>query len=224
MRTTRLLTMTSVLFFVAGFSPVAGCGATKILVAERVFGQAKRDQLVSRVKDARDQQEAAKQQFASAFDEFKAVTGATDTDLEAKYKKIQKEYDRSESKAEGVRTRIADVERVASALFKEWEAELAQYSSANLKQASERELTQTKDRYARLIGAMKGAEGKMTPVLAAFKDQVLYLKHNLNARAIAALQGNVDQLQGEIGTLINEMEASIAEANSFIDQIGKTPG
>jgi hypothetical protein len=214
-------------FFLASLcvlaASVGGCGSTRMVVAEKVFGQAKREQLVSRVKDARDQQEEAKEQFASAFEEFKAVTGATDAELEARYKKIQREYDRSESKAEGVRSRIRDVERVAGALFKEWEGELGQYSSATLREASERELAQTKERYGQLIGAMKQAEGKMAPVLTAFKDQVLYLKHNLNARAIAALQGNVDQLQGEIGTLIREMEASIAEANSFIDQIGKKP-
>lgn len=213
--------------FLAGLcvlaTSVGGCGSTRMMVAEKVFGQAKREQLVSRVKDARDQQEEAKEQFASAFEEFKAVTGATDAELESKYKKIQREYDRSESKAEGVRSRIRDVERVAGALFKEWEGELGQYSSATLREASERELAQTKDRYGQLIGAMKQAEGKMAPVLTAFKDQVLYLKHNLNARAIAALQGNVDQLQGEIGSLIREMEASIAEANAFIDQIGKKP-
>ena len=36
----------------------------------------------------------------------------------------------------------------------------------------------------------------MKPVLAAFHDQVLVLKHNLNARAIASLEGTAVTLQG----------------------------
>ncbi len=66
---------------------------------------------------------------------------------------------------------------------------------------------------------MKAAEAKMDPVLAAFHDQVLYLKHNLNARAIASLQVTAGQIQSDVGSLVKEMEAAIAEANAFIDQM-----
>lgn len=52
---------------------------------------------------------------------------------------------------------------------------------------------------------------------AAFYDQVLFLKHNLNARAIASLKGNVASIESDIAVLIREMEASIREANRFID-------
>jgi Protein of unknown function (DUF2959) len=54
-------------------------------------------------------------------------------------------------------------------------------------------------------------------VLAAFKDQVLFLKHNLNARAISSLQQNADQIQSDVARLVREMEASIKEANEFIE-------
>jgi hypothetical protein len=205
----------------AGVSCVAGgCSSTTIAIKEKM-GIPKREQLVARVKDARDGQQEAKQQFASALHEFMAVTGASGGDLEAKYDKLRKEYERSESRAEMVHSRIKDVERVAEALFKEWKAELAQYSSESMRQASQRELEATRVRYDGLIGAMRAAAAKMQPVLAAFKDQVLFLKHNLNARAIASLQGNVAQIQTDVGNLIRDMEASIAEANAFIDQMQK---
>ena len=197
------------------------CSSTTIAIKESL-GIPKRDQLVARVKDARDEQQQAKQQFASALEEFLSVTGVSGGDLEAKYSKLKREYERSESRAEGVHGRIKDVERVADALFKEWKAELSQYSSDNLRQASQKELDATRSRYDALLGAMKSAESKMQPVLAAFKDQVLFLKHNLNARAIASLQGNVAQIQSDVGILIKDMEASIAEANSFIDQMQKS--
>jgi len=62
---------------------------------------------------------------------------------------------------------------------------------------------------------------KIDPVLTAFRDQVLFLKHNLNARALAALQNELDAIQTDVASLIREMEASIAEANAFIDAMNR---
>lgn len=195
-----------------------GCSSTRIALGE-AFGYEKREQLVDRVEDARDGQQAAKQQFASALDEFLALTGTGGGDLEAAYSRLSKQYERSKDKAETVSKRIDDVERVADALFKEWKAELKEYQSDDLRRASERQLADTRDRYDELLAVMHRAEASMQPVLAAFSDQVLFLKHNLNARAIASLDNQAAALQSEIGSLIAEMEASIAEANAFIDQM-----
>lgn len=180
------------------------------------FGYHKRDLLVSRVKDARDAQENAKEQFKSALEKFSEVTDFKGGKLEAKYNELNTELEKSESKAKAVRKRIADVESVAKALFDEWKSELDQYSNEKLRRASEQKLDQTRQRYSYLIGAMKRAETKIEPVLVAFRDQVLFLKHNLNAQAIASLQSELASVEADIASLIKEMEASIAEADAFI--------
>ncbi len=204
---------------VAVVLPSAGCSSASIAIRERL-GYAKREQLVDRVQEARDGQEQAKAQFASTLEEFKALTGYDGGDLEKVYTRLKRDYERSERAAGDVKGRIRSVERVSSALFREWESELDQYSSPSLRDASAVQLRETKDRYRRLITAMKDAEARMDPVLAAFRDQVLFLKHNLNARAIASLDQTVLALQGEVDRLIAEMNASIAEANAFIDAMG----
>ncbi len=201
-----------------GIASVSGCSSTMIAVKDKL-GYARRDQLSDKVQITRDSQEEAKKQFESALAEFIAVTGATDKDLEAKYNALKKEYDRAESRASTVRSRITETDRVASSLFAEWQTELGQYSDANLRASSESQMNDTKARYAQLIGAMRAASSKMDPVLGKFKDQVLFLKHNLNARAIASLQGNVASIQSDVSGLIKDMEASIAEANRFIEQM-----
>ena len=120
-----------------------------------------------------------------------------------------------------VRNRIASVEDVAEDLFAEWQQELNQYTNSKLKQSSARKLRETKSKYAQLIAAMKRAERKMDPVLSAFQDQVLYLKHNLNAQAIVSLQGELVSIETDVAGLIKEMEASIKEADTFINSIEK---
>lgn len=198
---------------------VKGCESTKIAMKEMV-GIAKRDQLVARVKDTKESQEEAKVQFESALAEFVAVTGVKPGEIESQYAKMKKAADASESRAKAVSDRIAATDTVATKLFKEWEAELAQYQNAEMRSASERQLADTKAQYATLLGKMKAAEATMTPVLAAFKDQVLFLKHNLNARAVASLSETVRGIEGDVAKLIADMNASIAEANAFIEQLG----
>ena len=185
------------------------------------FGRHKRDLLVDRVQDARDAQQDAKQQFQSALEKFSAVVDFSGGQLEEKYNQLNSELEKSESKAKAVRKRTGSVEDVAEALFDEWESELGQYTNEKLRRSSQQKLEQTRQRYAQLIGAMKRAEAKIDPVLSAFRDQVLFLKHNLNAQAIASLHDELASVETDIGSLIREMEASIAEADAFISAMAK---
>jgi len=188
------------------------------------LGYPKRDLLVSRVQQARDSQQEAKEQFQSALEHFSAVVHFRGGELEAKYTQLSAELDRSEARAHTVHQRIAAVEEVAEALFKEWEAELAQYTQETLRRASARQLAQTRQRYTPLMRTMKRAEAKMEPVLAAFRDQVLFLKHNLNARAIASVRQEGVAVETDITALIRAMEAAIAEADAFIKALDQGQG
>jgi hypothetical protein len=200
---------------------LVGCQSTYFAAWEKL-GYHKRDILVERVGKARDGQESAKTQFQTTLQKFKSVTGFSGGDLEAKYTELSKEYDRCESRAGAVSTQINSVDDVAQALFKEWQGELEQYSSGDLKAKSAEELRATKARYGQLLAAMRTAESKMKPVLAAFHDQVLFLKHNLNAQAIASLEKTNVSLQGDVDKLIADMQKSIEESNKFISSM-KTP-
>ena len=211
------LTFGGVLALVLG---LGACQSAYYKTMEK-FGYHKRDILVERVQEARDSQEEAKDQFRSALDRFSAVLGVPGGDLTDKYESLNAEYEASEKRAEEVRDRISSVQDVAGALFDEWEAELRQYSSAELRKSSERKLRDTRKQYTQLMGAMKRAEAKLDPVLAAFRDQVLYLKHNLNAQAIASLKGELRSVEADVGKLIREMEASISEADAFIQAMAK---
>jgi hypothetical protein len=198
-----------------------GCQRAYFRALESV-GVHKRDVLASRVERARDSQQEAKEQFGSALERFSEVLGTGDGDLEEKYQLLDAELARSEAKATAVHDRIDLVEDVAKELFREWRSELDQYSNAELRRASERQLNDTDARYEQLIAAMKRAEKKVDPVLSAFRDQVLFLKHNLNAQAVASLSAELDSIEIGVARLINEMNVSIAEADRFIAELRST--
>ncbi len=172
--------------------------------------------MVDRVQAAQTAQEKAKEAFQDALEQFTDVVDVDGGKLEAKYKKLNRAFIRSEERAQEVRDRIEKVESVAEALFKEWRGEFRQYTSPDMRRQSQRQYDETLREYQKLISTMKAAAATMDPVLNAFRDQVLFLKHNLNARAIASIQVEAQRIQSQVADLINDMEVSIAEAEAFI--------
>jgi hypothetical protein len=195
-----------------------GCSSTYYGAMEKV-GVHKRDIMVDRVEKARDSQEEAQEQFKSALEQFDSVVKLKETDLKKAYDKLNAEYENSEEAAEEVSDRIDKVESVAGALFDEWQEELDLYQNKELRNSSKEQLRKTKSRYREMLASMHQAEKSMDPVLKIFRDNVLYLKHNLNAQAIGSLQAEFANLQGEINTLVKKMNVAIESSNKFIADI-----
>ena len=194
---------------------LGGCSSLYYNTMEKL-GFEKRDILVDRVENARDSQNDAQETFRSSLERFHSVVDTPDTDLKERYAEISDAYEDSKSSAEDVRDRIDKVEDVAEALFDEWEDELGEYESDSLRRSSEQQLDETRTQYSQLISRMHDAEERMDPVLEAFQDQVLYLKHNLNAQAIGSLENELVGIRQDVDALIRNMEQSIAESEAFI--------
>lgn len=197
---------------------LAACQSALYSAAEKI-GFHKRDILVNRVELSRDAQGEAQETFQSALEQLTALIDYDGGDLEKIYKETDRNYTRAESAADNVRKRVEAVEDVAEALFKEWEAEIKEYGSASLKASSQRKLDATRERYAVTIGTMRASTRKMDPVLASLKDNVLYLKHNLNAQAVSAIRIEFETIERDIRVLIEDMQRSMASSQAFIDSM-----
>jgi hypothetical protein len=197
---------------------LCGCSTIYYDTMEKL-GVHKRDIMVDRVKAARDTQNEAKEQFLTAMEQFKSVVNFPGGDLEKEYTKLNATLQKSESKAAEVRNRIRSVEDVSEALFSEWRSEIKQYSSDALRKSSQQKYDATRKKYNELIRAMKKAEAKLEPALVPLRDQVLFMKHNLNARAIAGLSNELITVQANVDRLVRDMESAIAEADAFISAL-----
>lgn len=204
-----LLALTTIIF------GLSSCSSVYYGTMEKM-GVHKRDIMVDRVQEARDTQREAKEQFLTAMEQFKSVVNFQGGNLEKEYNKLNATLKNTEAEAANVRNRIDAVEDVSEALFSEWRAEIKQYSSDSLGQASQRKYVVTQMKYEGLIQAMKKAEAKLEPALVPLRDQVLFMKHNLNARAITGLSNEVISVQTNVDRLVRDMESAIAEADKFI--------
>jgi DNA repair exonuclease SbcCD ATPase subunit len=202
---------------------VTGCQSVYYGTLEQ-FGVHKREILIERIESAQEAQEEGQQQFKDALEQFQAVVNFDGGDLEVIYQDLDAEYEDSLAAATKIRDRISAVESVADALFSEWQAELDQYTNENLRRDSERQLTQTQSRFSRLMTSMHNAEKTLDPVLNSLKDNVLYLKHNLNARAITSLKGEMGTVNADISNLIKAMQKAINESEVFIVKMRQGTG
>ncbi|MFT4519269.1 MAG: hypothetical protein ACI9JM_001660 [Halioglobus sp.] len=197
---------------------LVGCQSAYYGAAEQV-GYHKRDILVDRVEDSRDAQKEAQEQFQSALEQLSELTNFDGGDLEDMYEAMADEYEDSVDAAAAVTERIDAVDHVSGALFDEWQDEIEQYSNARLKADSQGKLRETQKRYDGMIKALRKSEAKMEPVLASLKDNVMYLKHNLNARAVASLKVEFGAIEDDIEALILEMRKAIESSDAFIESM-----
>lgn len=197
---------------------LSGCARTYYIAMEK-FGVEKRDILASRIDDTKKAQNEAKEQFKSALEQYRSVVAVDGGDLEQVYDRLNKEYKDSVASAEAVKQRVDAVESVAEDLFREWEREVGEYADAGLRARSKTLLGQTRADYARLMTTMRDAEQTLDPVLRLFNDQVLFLRHNLNARAIGSLEAELESIERATANLIREMERAIDEATRFVSNM-----
>lgn len=193
------------------------CGCSSLYYSSmKKLGREKRDILVSRIQDGKKAQDQAAQQFKTALEAFQEVTKFDGGDLEKIHKKLNKQLEDAEDRAKKVHDRIESIDKVANDLFQEWSGEIDKMSSGRLQEESRRLLRDATQRHQNLIRQMRSSEDKMAPVVQAFRDQVLFLKHNLNARAIQSLKKSVLEIDDDVKALILDLEKSNQEADKTI--------
>ncbi|MBT8093050.1 MAG: DUF2959 domain-containing protein [Gammaproteobacteria bacterium] len=197
---------------------LVGCASVQYSALEKV-GIHKRDILVDSVEDARDAQSETQQHLVTAYEELSALIGYEGGELEKQYKRLSKEVEKSSETIEELDDHLVDIDRVSEDLFEEWEAELALYNSAALRSDQERKLAAARKQFASMRTRMQTARSRVDPVMAVLGDNVLYLKHSLNAQALAALKGQATLLETQIDVLIRDMQVAIEEADAFIGRM-----
>lgn len=209
------------LFLCLAFATLSGCASVQYSALEKV-GIHKRDILVDRVEDARDSQNETSENLVGAYEELSALIDYKGGELEEKYERLKKQVEKSEGTVEELDEHLGDIDRVSEDLFEEWESELDLYSSAALRRDQEQKLATARRQFASMRQRMQVARERVDPVMAVLADNVLFLKHSLNAQALAALRGQATLLEGQVDALIRDMRIAIEEADAFISRMRGT--
>lgn len=212
----RILPLIASLFMMAFLT---GCANNMYYAGMEKAGFHKRDIMIDRVEGVQDSQKEAQEEFKSALEHFGSLVTIKDSNLKSAYEKFNDEYENAKDAAEDLSNRIDKLEDVSLALFEEWTEELNLYKNEKLKTQSKKQLKSTQSKYKNMMKVMRSSEKSMEPILESFQDNVLILKHSLNAQAIGALQGELGNLKKEISGLISQMNQSIKTSNAFIKEM-----
>lgn len=200
------------------FTGLTGCATVQYSALEKV-GIHKRDILVDRVEDARDSQADTREDLVSAYEELSALIGYEGGELEKKYKRLSDAVDEARDTTDELDDRLAGIDKVSKDLFDEWKSELDLYTSQKLRADQERKLAAARKQFANMRSRMQIARDRVDPVMAVLSDNVLFLKHSLNAQALSALRGQAAALEGQVDDLIRDMQLAIDEADAFIGRM-----
>ncbi len=194
---------------------LGGCRAAYYSAWEKV-GKEKRHLLQDQVQAAKADQAGASDGFKTVMTRVKELYGFEGGDLEEYYAHLVKDYNMCHKRAEKVEDRIESVEKIAADLFAEWGAEIKDLSNPQFQENSRQQLAATRVRYDKMHASMRVSADKMWPVLNSLNDYVIYLKHNLNARAMGSLKKEMTDIEGDVTILIEDISASIDEADAFL--------
>lgn len=179
-------------------------------------GFEKRDLFKREVSNVKEEQQDSGEAFKDALERLKEVYSFDGGNLEHQYNKLNVAYKGAKNEAGDANDSIEKLDTVANDLFDEWEDEIDEMKSKEYRKQSEKKLTATREKYEDLHKRLIKTEKKMEPVLSKLKDQVIFLKHNLNAEAIGGLKNEGNKIQADIEKLISEMQATSKEADEFI--------
>lgn len=190
-----------------------------IYSAYETVGIEKRDLFKRRVDSVREDQSQASESFQSVYDRLKELYAHDGGQLERQYRRLESEFESSKSRSGDVKESFAQLETVAQDLFDEWEREIQQIQTASLKSKSRQRLNQTKSQFEKFRSSLKTSIKKMDPVLAQLQDQVLYLKHNLNAKAIGTLEKEKLRIEKDVEILLKDLQKSIESADLVLREL-----
>lgn len=184
--------------------------------AYETIGLEKRDLFKREVANVKEEQEDTGEAFKDALTQLKEIYEFDGGNLEKQHGKLKSSLDDANEEAAELRSRITKVDQVANDLFEEWNEEIQQIKTSDYRRRSKEQLSETKKRYRDLEAQLRKSERKMEPVLAKLNDQVLFLKHNLNAKAIGGLKAESGKIQADIKALIEEVNESTRQADELI--------
>ena len=199
----------------AGTPLLSGCQSAYYEVME-TFGREKRDLLRSELKGMVGDQKDAEEAFTDALTRIKGLTGFDGAELEREYDRLKGAYDDAAGAVKDIDGRMKEIETVSTDLFREWESEIGEMQSPSLKSSSQQKLRETRARYETMHSSLLRTRSTMDPVLSLLNDNVLYLKHNLNAAAVGSLGTEMRSIEAGIEDLKKSIQSSIREAESFI--------
>ena len=193
-----------------------GCQTTSYYKTKALFGVEKRELLFQSVQAAKESLQETKSAFQEASKNINVVINIKDEKMLERYARLEEAYENCESEADDVKGQLDTMDDMAEAFFSQWMEEMELYTNESFRNASKNKYNQMRKCFNKLSKTLRDVEIKFKPTLSGLRDQVLFLKHNINAQSVASLEDELVTVDADIDALIRSLDNAIKEADDFI--------
>jgi len=205
----------------AALSLMLAIGWTTVAAAQAGVKQA--ENLVKKTEASAKAITEAREQIKTTLDGYNALIEGNVEDTKKAYGNLQKEMDRSDDRAEDVGKRIDEMNVEADKYFADWTRSLDGISSPDLRARSEERMKDARSRYDQILATTGKAGDMFASFIQNLRDQVTYLGHDLNPRALASLEGDATKLNTAAESFFGKIDSAIDEATSYAASLRPQP-
>lgn len=206
------------LIILLSFSLFSSCSTVYYNLWE-TLGKEKRDLLEMNMQSANEDQEDIEKEYKDSLDRIRKKYSFKEGELEQTYDRLSDDYEDIKNKQDDFSEKLKLISDIAYDLFDEWKKEARALDNKTYKRNSLRKLSSTKSSFSAVLANMKKVESRSSRILKKFHDQVIYIKHNLNAKIVGNLRTELNLLESEMTELIKEIQASRVQATKFISTL-----
>ena len=149
------------------------------------------------------------------IENYNAIVYGGTKNPESAFRRLASDRAGVDRKIEGVAAAVQDMNVRAEQYFKEWQAELASYSSPNLRAKSDARMASMKKRYAAISSTVAEAREAFTPLLESFDDQLLFLSRDLSPGAVADLGDDVLELNRRAESVFRAVDELLVQVSEI---------
>lgn len=183
------------------------------------LGREKRDLLKSEMLSADSSHTEVKEELEDSLHRIRSEYDFKEGSLEKTYDSLSADYEDISSRSNELSDNIDKSEDIANDLFSEWRKEALSLNKRKYRKDSLTKLKKTKISFNDTLSSMRHVEKNMRKILKQYKDQVTYIKHNLNAKVIGSLQLEMKSISSEMEKLIVQIDRSKSKAKKFISKL-----
>jgi len=193
----------------------AGCASNK-----PGAGLVQVDQLVTSIEKVHTSSEMAQQRVTESLAALRSLVALDfGDDVVGAYAKTEIALAESTRQLGAFDEDVQEMKSMAEPVFKKWAEDLDSFTNLEMRLKSQNRLAQTRQRYDAIVLSVEPTQAAFAALHQQISDCALFLKHDLNAAACAALRPDVEALSMATDQLDEQLAKCQSAAKDYVEAV-----
>jgi ElaB/YqjD/DUF883 family membrane-anchored ribosome-binding protein len=176
------------------------------------------DDLLTRVERVHVDSRIAKEKALAALERLRTMVSPEFAgDPVACYAQFVEAVEESNAQADRCRSNLGPLRDSADEVFAKWAADLETFGNLQMRQRSQARLEETRTRFQAVLAAAESAQLAYDAFNGDLRDHSLFLGHDFNAMAVAAIAPDVQALATRSEDLGKRLDACVDAAQTYVE-------